>query len=189
MTSSVLSVWRLRTLSTGAAAIALLIVSCPAWAQDTAAGSSVDLVGLQQQLKIGDSLIVDTDKGTEVKGRFQGVTAMDVVVLRNGVRQEIPSTHIVRVQKRHNGVRLGAVIGAAVGFPLGLALRSWAHEYGGNEAGAFAAPIALGTAIGIGVDALLVLPRTVYERGYGIRSNVSLAVSPTSRAARVTISF
>jgi hypothetical protein len=168
---------------------ALLLIGCPAWAQEAAAQSSRDLAALEQQLKIGDSVIVDTDDGRKVKGRFQGVTDANVVVLRDGVRGEIPAAHIARVQKRRNGIRLGALIGAAVGVPYGLAFRSWAHEYGGNEAGAFAFPIAVGTAIGIGFDAFLVVPRTVYERGHGTRSNVSLVVGPTSTAARVTISF
>ena len=170
-------------------ATGFLLVTCPAWAQDSGRQASTEFARLQQKLKTGDSVIVRIENGTEIKGRLQDVDGAHIAVLTKDVRREIPADQVTRVQRRRNGILLGALIGAGVGIPFGIFLREYAYNEGGNQAGALALPIAVGLGVGIGIDALLVVPRTVYERKPGMRSGISLVVGPRSTAARVTFTF
>jgi hypothetical protein len=67
------------------------------------------------------------------------------------------------VQRKRNGVLLGALIGAGVGILPAVAISSYTNNEGGSSAWA-AMPIGVGAAMGVGIDALLSKNRTVYQR-------------------------
>jgi len=170
-------------------AVTLCMLTCPAWAQDSGRQAFAEFARLQQKLKTGDSVIVRIENGTEIKGRLQDVDGSHIVVLTKDARREIPADQVTRVQRRRNGILLGALIGAGAGVPFGIILGGIAHNESGDWAGPFAFPIAVGLGAGIGIDALLVRSRTVYERTPGMRSSVSLVIGPRSTAARITLTF
>jgi len=146
------------------AAVLACLMASPAWAQDSGRQASSEFAGLRQKLRTGESLIVSIDSGTQIRGRLQDVNGAHIVVLADEVRRDIPAEQVTRVQRRRNGVALGAVIGAGVGVAFGLAARSYAYNEGGSEGAALLLPIGAGLGVGIAIDALLVVPRTVYQR-------------------------
>ena len=178
---------RLLGLSVLAAAVAaLLLAASPAWAQDP---SPPDFSRLNEQLKTGDGVLVSIQGGTMVRGRVVDISNVQITVLANDVRREIPADQVTRVQRRRNGILLGALIGAGAGIPFGIALRSYAYNEGGNEAGALLFPIAVGLGTGVAIDALLVRPRTVFERTPSTRAQLSVIVGPGRAVARMVISY
>jgi hypothetical protein len=168
---------------------AFLMAARTAWAQDAAPQAGADLARLSQKLKVGESVVVTTDDGREARGRFLDVSATAFTLHVDNVRQRIPANQVNRVQVRRNGVLLGALIGAGTGVPFGLALRSYARNEAGSEAGALAFPIAVGLGIGIAIDALLVKPRTVFNRGYSARSVLFPIVASKRAGVGVAITF
>src|SRR5688500_18693743 len=66
---------------------------------------------LQDRLKAGDKLTVNTGDGRESRGRFVAGRE-DAVVLRMGEQDvSVPWADVNRVRRRQNGVLLGAIIG------------------------------------------------------------------------------
>lgn len=170
-------------------AAACLVAASPAQAQSASADSSSDMTALAKKLKAGEQVVVTTQDGAEVQGRFADASATGLSLQSNGARQQLPAGQVRRVQVRRNGILLGAVIGAGAGAALGLALMSAAQNEGGNEATAFALPLAAGAGAGIAIDALLVKPRTVFERQPAVRTTLLPLVSPNMIGARAGISF
>jgi hypothetical protein len=139
-------------------AAGLLLSVGQAQAQDT------DFAGLSDELRANDSVDVSFEDRMIVRGRVLNLS-VDAMTLRTGeLTRDLKANQVTRVQRRRNGILLGAVIGAAVGVPFGLALKSYAHNEGGSEGLAVLMPIGVGLGAGIGIDALLVKPRTIYER-------------------------
>ena len=114
---------------------------------------------------------------------------VQITVLADDQRREIPADQVTRVQRRRNGILLGALIGAGAGVPFGIALPSWAHNEGGSEAGALLLPIAAGLGAGIAIDAVLVRPRTVFDRAPSTRAQLSVIALPGRVVAQMAISF
>lgn len=168
---------------------ALLLAASPAWAQDSSPRVDADFSRLREQLKIGDGVVVSIRGGTMVRGRVVDISNVRIAVLANDVRREIPGDQVTRVQRRRNGILLGALIGAGAGIPFGIALRSYAHNEGGSEAGALLFPIAVGLGAGIAIDALLVRARTVFERVPSTRAQFVVIVGPRRAVAQMAISY
>jgi hypothetical protein len=136
-----------------------------------AQAQEADFAGLSDELRANDSVDVSLEDGTIVRGRVLNLS-VDAMTLRTAeLTRDLNANQVTRVQRRRNGILLGAVIGAAVGVPFGLALKSYAHNEGGSEGLAVLMPIGVGLGAGIGIDALLVRPRTVYERQAPVPAN------------------
>ena len=136
-------------------------LGAPAWAQDR-----TDFTTLQNTLKQADTVTLTTVGGDKIKGRMLEVSADRIVLQQNGGARTVDAAQIQKVQKRKNGVLLGAVIGAGSMVPVSLALSSYAYNEGASQGGAFV-PIALGLGVGIGIDALIGSNKTLYERKSG----------------------
>jgi hypothetical protein len=80
-------------------------------------------------------------------------------------------------------------MGAVAGIPFGVVLKAYVHNEGGSEAGALAFPVAVGAGAGLAIDALLVRPRTVFERRVPPRTVVSIRVTRQSGGVRFTRLF
>ena len=144
-----------------AAALALVIgigSVAPVWAQDKA-----NFASLQTTLKQKDDVTLTTLAGEKIKGRMLQVSADQIVLgTKNGPRT-LDALQIQKVQKRKNGVLLGALIGAGAMIPVSVALASYSYNEGGGG-GAAIFPILVGLGAGIGIDAAIGSNKTLYER-------------------------
>ena len=170
-------------------AITVTALACLPLAAEAQTTTGTEFGRLADKLKVGDSIVVTTDTGAEVRGRFLSVSPTGIALNVNDVQQQLPASQVSRIQVRRNGVLLGALIGAGAGVPFGLALKAWAHNEGGSEAGALAIPIAMGLGAGITIDAFLVRPRTVFDRVSSPRLSLVPIVSPQLTAVRVALTF
>lgn len=152
----------MRHVHTAALVIGILIgLAAPARAQDRS-----DFASLQATLKAKDQLTLTTVGGGKVKGRMVEVSADRIVLqLKDGPRT-VEAPQIEKVQKRKNGVLLGAVIGAVAALPFALALSSYAYNEGADRTIALF-PIIAGVGGGIAIDAALSSNKTLYERKTG----------------------
>ena len=171
-----------------AIAAAICMAASSVAAQPAQVPRDADLARIADKLKVGDSIVVTTDTGSEMKGRFLNISAAGLALDVNNVEQHLGAAQVSRIEVRRNGVLLGAVIGAGVGVPFGLALQSWAHNEGGSEAAALAVPILIGLGTGIAIDAFLVRPRTVFDR-LSPRATIVPLVTPRMSAVRVAVTF
>jgi hypothetical protein len=171
------------------AVTAVLLAAPAAWAQVPSPREDAEFSRLQERLRTGDGVLVSIDDGTTVKGRVVDVSSLRMTVRVDDANREIPGDRITRVQRRRNGILLGAIIGTGAGAAVGLAARSYAYNEGGNETAALLLPLAAGLGAGIAVDALLVRPRTVYERSPSRRAQLAAIVGPGRAAARMVVSF
>lgn len=165
----------------------LLLAASSGSAQDLSRPPLSDFSRLQEQLKTGDEVVVNTYDGTTIRGRVAEVSTVHIALVANGVRREIPRDQVTRVQRRRNGILLGALIGAGAGIPFGLALKSYAHNEGATETRALLFPIGVGLGVGIAIDASLIVPRTVFERAASTPAQLRLIVGPGRAVAQVTI--
>ncbi|HEY1308883.1 MAG TPA: hypothetical protein VGF24_35315 [Vicinamibacterales bacterium] len=172
--------------------VLIAIVTCllgtpnRAGAQEQAAH---DFARLQERLKTNDSVIVTTQDGSRIKGRLVSVSPERIALRTDGTTRDLPADRVSRVKVRRNGVVLGALIGLGVGIPFGIALREYAVNEGGSQAGAMAFPMAVGLGAGIGIDALVAVPRTVFERKSPPQAAFSFVVAPQQAGVRVTMVF
>jgi hypothetical protein len=169
--------------------IATLLTASVVAAQSAQPPVDSDFARVAQKLKVGDSIVVTTDTGMQIKGRFLNLSPTQIALHVDNLEQQLAAAQVSRIQLRRNGVTLGALIGAGVGIPFGLALKSYAHNEGGSEAGALAFPILVGTGTGIAIDAFLVTPRTLFDRLTSRRATVIPIVGPHTTAVRVAITF
>ena len=147
-----------------------------------------DFSQLQTTLKQNDRLTLTTDSGTKIEGKLIEATPDQIVLNLKGGPQQIPASRILKVQRKHNGVFLGAVIGAAAGILPALTLSAYLHNEGGDSAMALA-PIGLGVGVGIGIDALLSTKKTMYERNPNQRLTLSPVLDRNRLGARVAWRF
>jgi hypothetical protein len=168
--------------------VAVLVGASPATAQSTQQVVDGDLARAAEKLKVGDTVVVTTETGMQIRGRFLKLSPRGFVLHVNNVERQLPSAQVSRIELRRNGVTLGALVGAAVGVPFGLALKSYAYNEGGSEAWALAFPILVGLGTGLAFDAFLVIPRTVFDR-LSPRATVVPIVTPHTTGVRVAITF
>jgi hypothetical protein len=176
-----------RRCRTVAVTAGLLLVASVTWAQGSTQRARSDFASLQDAIKGTDGVIVRVQDGTKVRGRFLEASADHIAVLVGKTRREIPSEQVTRVQRKRNGIWLGALIGAAAGVPFTIAIA----QYGDSERtqGGYAVlPIAIGFGVGAGLDALFVVPRTIYERP-AAQAGATVGFRASPSAAGVTISF
>lgn len=158
-----------------------LAAASPAAAQVTA--SSEMAATLAGKLEPGDRVTVTSLDGQKVKGRFVEVGAGAIRLRQDGLERHVEFAEIQKVQRTRNGLVLGTVIGLGVGLGLGAAAASYGGNEGMNASGAFLWVLGLSTAAGLGIDAAINLPRTVYDR------EKTMAVTPivTPRGAGVGV--
>jgi hypothetical protein len=89
---------------------------------------------------------------------------------------------------RTHGIILGAIIGGGVGLACGAAMGSWFHNEGHDRDGPLFGLTALGLGLGIGLDALINIPRTVYQRAPS-RTTLGIEAGPRRTAVHLVIGF
>jgi hypothetical protein len=143
-------------------ALGLVIgLGTPAWAQD-----KTDFTALQTTLKPADKVTLTTVGGDKIKGKMLEVSADRIVLQLKGGPRSVDAAQIQKVQKRKNGVLLGALIGVGSMIPVSIGVSTYSYNEGGGAAVAFI-PIAVGLGAGIGIDAAIGSNKTLYERQSG----------------------
>jgi len=136
------------------------------------------------------------DAGAETSGKLVRLNPDSIVILAGGAERRFDAAHVRRVQKRGDSVRNGAIIGAIVGAVFGaigsgIADCPGVDQSGGcaaARAGMFALSTAVYTAIGAGIDALVVGRTTLYTSAPG-SSGRSPGGSPASAGIGIGVRF
>ena len=176
-----------RRIVGGVVLVLLPFAAAPRQAAAQESASSEMAAALARRLEPGDRITVTSVDGDKVKGRFVDVGAGAIRMRRDGLDHQVEFGRIQKVQRTRIGVILGTAIGLGIGIGLGLAAASYAENESASGVAAFLWIAGLSTAAGVGVDAAVNLPRTVYQRDR--RVAVTPVVTPRARARGVRVTF
>ena len=154
-----------------------------------------DAGAIRQRVKEGQKVRITDDQGREWHGRIEALAPDSLVLLtKDRQRRDIPYATIVGIDRPHDTLANGALIGFVSGAAFGM-LAVIAEENAGCEPAAFfscgdptavayfllpAVTGAMGTGVGVAIDALIRRDPTLFRRG---ESRVTLAAS-LGRGAR-----
>jgi hypothetical protein len=168
-------------------AVGFLLAAHQAGAQD--AGSARDAVAfaaLGKSVQLGDLVIVTDVHGVTSSGALVDLTPASLTLKSADRRKTLELAEVGRVQRRQNGIVLGGIIGGAAGLALGVMAAVGSDAEIG--AGGIALDTLLGAAIGIGIDALVARPRTLYKRAER-RAAVQPIVGRHTVGVRLALSY
>ena len=170
-----------------------LIVAISAAVAAPVAGQSAEPGGpafqdLSDRLSGGDTVTVMGPAIGHVRGRFVELTADTLTIATESGRRSFDASEIDRVSRRRHGVVLGSLIGLGVGIALAVPL-NMLNEEGGNRIGGTAFVVGISTAVGLGIDALIDLPRTVYRRPGSPRIRLAPQLGPGAAGAALHVTF
>ncbi len=170
-----------------------LLLACPASAQDVTIPNNREFALLQEKLRNGDPLIVGLENGTTVSGRLIEISGERLALMVSNVRRDIQQMEIIRVQRRKNGVLLGALVGLGTGIGFATVVikgcLSPNVECDLNLAGVGGSIIGIGVGAGIGIDALVVRTRTLYDRQTQPRATVRPILDSKRLGMQVKVTF
>lgn len=148
-----------------------------------------EFAALAARLRTGDTVTVTgTTLGT-VKGRFVHVSE-DHLVIRDayGLRSIAPRD-VDRISRRRKGVLLGTIVGLSVGTAFAIPLNMWFANEGANATAPTVMLLAASTGVGVGIDALIDLPRTVYRRDRQPKVRVAPQFGRNKAGVAMQVSF
>jgi len=147
-----------------------------------------DFTALQTTVKQDDKLTVTIDGGSTVTGRLLEISEERIVLkMKNGpLTIAVPKINLV--QRRKNGVLLGAFIGAGAMVPVAIAIGEYSYNEGGSSAYAVV-PILAGAGIGMAIDALIPSRQTLYRRTSQNHIGVSPVINRNGVGARIAFKF
>src|SRR5436190_12621335 len=111
-----------------------------------------------------DTIYVTDDAGRRTEGKLLGLDSDSLVMLVGGAEQRFDAARVRRIDKRGDSLKNGTLIGLALGVVFG-SISSGISDCPGAEPGgdctgfriaAFAGALGIYTAMGAGVDALIV---------------------------------
>lgn len=184
-----------RTIATYSIALMFLLVS-------SAASAQTDAERIQASVKQGQNVSITDDHGREIKGEIRALGADALTMLVDGTTADVPYDRIVRIDRPNDGLANGALIGLGVGAALGLAAVAsedlddcapGAFFCGDPGTGSYVAGTlllgGLGTAVGVGIDALIRRDREIYRRGGGPTATVAPVVGRGVRGAVLSVTW
>ncbi len=163
-------------------------VAAPVAAQPTEPGTP-EFRDLSDRLRGGDTVTVMGPSIGRVRGRFVDLSSDTLTIVTESGRRTLEVSDIDRVSRRRRGVLLGSLIGLGVGIGLAIPVNMLYRNEGANGTGAVAYIVGLSTATGLGIDALIDLPRTVYRRPGSPRVRLAPQVGPGAAGAAVHVTF
>ena len=137
---------------------------------------------IRRRVKEGQKVVVVEEHGRTLLGRVDNFGADALTLMVGQDRIPLNYDRILRIDRPHDGLREGALIGLTVGAGVGLlaAIDSAQEDggWGGPDPGLVAAvaPLmfgALGAAVGTGVDALIRREPNLYRRQTGAHITLS----------------
>jgi hypothetical protein len=139
-----------------------------------------DADAIRHRVREGQKVRVTDDQGREWQGRIEAFAPDNLVlVTKNRQRRDVPYTAILRIDRPHDTLANGALIGFVSGAVYGL-VAVVAEENADCDPGAFFScgdptaaayvvipPVlgAIGAGIGVGIDALIRRDATLFRRG------------------------
>jgi hypothetical protein len=120
-----------------------------------------------------DTIYVTDDAGRRTEGKLVRFDPDSLVMLVNGMEQRFDRNRVLRIDKRGDSLKNGALIGAALGVLFG-SITAGISDCPGEDPGgscpgtrvtAFAVSIAFYTAVGTGIDAMVVGRTRVFDAG------------------------
>lgn len=171
------------------------LVGTPAMAQS-------EIPRVSDLLMRGQTIEVIDDHGRETKGKVDVVSTTSVSLVENGRRTEVPLAAITQIARPSDGLGNGALIGFGAGAIVGFLASTVGTEsaegceltFGPCEGprlttAATLAFGAMGTGLGVLVDALIRHDRVIYRRASRPLARVAPLVTPNLRGAIVSISW
>lgn len=152
------------------------------------AGTDPGFERMRAKLRPGDRLTVDLQNGSTLEGRFVGVGTDALSISTPTGDRRLLSSEVVQVQRHGRGVLLGAIIGGGVGLACGAAVGSFFANEGHDRDGPLFGLTAIGLGAGIAIDAVVNIPRTVYQRT-ARRAALTFEAGPRRTAVGVVVSF
>ena len=120
-----------------------------------------------------DTVYVTDDAGQRTEGKLLRFDPDALVMLVDGIERKIDKTRVMRIDKRGDSLKNGALIGAALGVLFG-SISAGISDCPGDDPGGsctgfkvatFAGAFGIYTAIGTAVDAMIVGRTRVYDAG------------------------
>jgi hypothetical protein len=158
----------------------VLLIGCPTavWAQEAER--------IRASVKDGQRVVVTDDQGREFAGKIAEIGADTLRLLVGTQPTAVRFASIVRIDRPHDTLANGALIGLGVGAAFGLTAVALEDARECNPAAFFDCsdpslagyviiPLmtgGLGSAIGVGIDALIRRDRTIYRRGDHVRTTL-----------------
>ena len=139
----------------GVVALAMCLAVAGTVGAQVESGSSPEFIRVQQLLKVGQLVAVQTAAGETVRGRYVFLRPDGLGVQTKNGQRLIPTGEISEITRtRPIGTGLGLWIGTGVGMAFGAAARSYELNTANKNASAsFWIPTAIGAAVGLAVDA------------------------------------
>jgi hypothetical protein len=159
---------------------------------------------IRARVKEGQKVSITDDQGRELNGRITTLAADTLTVTPDRApRVMVPYTQIVRIDRPHDTLANGALIGFGTGAALGFAAIAADDARSCDPAAFFDCSDpsgagymvgtllagALGTAVGVGVDALIHRDRGIYRRGGTARVALSPVLARGTRSAVLSLSW
>lgn len=183
------------TLSIRTLSIAVALVVGPS----IGAIAQTEAEAIQQLVTSGQVVSVTTDEGDEFVGKIGGITTDSLSVISKRETVTIPYPQIIKIDHAPDGLANGAKIGLLAGAALGVALiaaedmngcsnAERASFFGCSDPTGLAYVLGavvcggLGSALGVGIDALIRRDPEIYKRRPGPRITLAPAFGP--RGAR-----
>jgi hypothetical protein len=182
---------RITTVKTFTMRKAVLIVAILVGCANVASaqsGADPTFERMRARLKAGDRLTVDLQNGSTLEGRFIDVGPDALSVSTAIGERRLQPAEVVQVHRHRRGVLLGAIIGGGVGLTFGMAVGTLFANEGHDRDGPLFGLTAVGLGVGIGLDALINIPRTVYQRSPR-RATVTIQAAPGRAMVGAAISF
>jgi hypothetical protein len=172
------------------------------------ASAQTEAHDIRARVKEGQKVSITDDRGYEFNGRITTIAADALTVTPDEPpRVVVPYAQIVSIDRPHDTLNNGALIGLAFGAALGFgAMAAEAHRSCTPDSGPFgdddcsdptgAGYIGgalliggLGSAVGVGVDALIRRDRGIYRRGGNAQVGLSPVLARGRRGAVLSMSW
>ncbi len=149
---------------------------------------------LQVLVKPGDRISVTELNGAVSQGMIADLSPSALRLAIAGTTRDFSEADVVLInQRRRDSLANGAIIGAIAGGAFGVvgAVIVCLQE---TDCARWAVPVialygAMGTGIGVGIDALFVRQQTIYRRGRAGWLNVRPILSADRKGVAFTVSF
>ena len=174
-------------LAFGAAFAMALAWAAPVGAQQSVTTNDAAFAGLEQSLQPGDTVTITHLDGRQTKGKLIEVGDGIMRVRLKDESKQVAASDVQKVQRTRMSLLLGTIIGAGVGAALGGLAYAGCDDCD-QPAVMVLSMAGIGAGVGCGVDALVNLPHTVYQRQMS-RVLVAPTVTPGGGGVTVALRF
>ena len=123
-----------------------------------------------------ETIYVTDDTGRQTEGKLLKFDTDSLVMLVDGTEQRFDAQRVLRIEKRGDSVKNGALIGGALGLlfsGIAMGIADCPTEDGsgsctGSKVAGFVIGTGLYTAMGAGIDAMIVRRTRVYDAGHQV---------------------